>query len=405
MKRVLIMNLGATGHHPRYIRWIVDCEACRKAQVILAGRCELLNHTEMAQIGGSFQPYELCLSAKQEKTLSNLSSEVALIRRAFAVWKIWREAYEAVSRAAPVDVVVLPYADDVLYAIALIGSPFKAIPWMGIVFGPRFHFRRMGVSAPKPRFSRARRWLFKRALRNQRLAAVFTIDPTLYEYTNTYLRGCERRRLVFLPDPAIDHILPPSASARESLGIPMAAKVVLIYGVLSERKGISTLVECASSAKCPSNIYVLLAGRQSPEIALFLAGSASSALMKQNRLKVINGYLSDSEEARLLAGTDCMWVGYRGFYQMSSMLVLAARHGIPCMVSEHGIVGHIVEKHKCGLIVDPENTETVLAALREVSAASGSLAARGRSGALALSRHSISEFQNTISRVIGADVD
>jgi glycosyltransferase involved in cell wall biosynthesis len=405
MKRVLIMDLGATGHHPRYIRWILGCDACRGAEIILAGRSELFDHAELRDIAGRFQRHTVCLSVKRERNLSDMSSELALMRKALTVWKIWREAYEQVIRAAPVDVVVIPYADDIIYAIALTGSPFKASPWTGIAFGPRFHFRRMGMSSPQPRFSAVRSWLFRRALHDQGLTSLFTIDPTLYEYANSYLRGCERNKLVFLPDPAVDHTLPSLASARGSLGIPLAAKVLLIYGALSERKGVSTLVECANSSKCPSNIYVLLAGKQSPGISAFLAGPASLALKRQNRLKSFNRYVSDSEEACLLAATDCMWVGYREFYTMSAVLVLAARHGIPCIVSEHGISEYMVRKHKFGLIIDPENWETVLTALREVSGGSRNLVAQGRRGALAFSRHSISEFQNTISKVIENALD
>jgi glycosyltransferase involved in cell wall biosynthesis len=405
MKRVLIMDLGATGHHPRYIKWILGCDACRQAEVIVAGCSDLLNHIELRDIEGSLQSQTACLSIKQERVLRDMSSELALVRKALAIWKVWREIYAEVIRGAPVDVVVIPYADDMLYVIALLGSPFKATPWTGIAFGPRFHFGRMGVSSPKPRFSAVRRWLFRRALHDQWLAGVFTIDPTLFEYASLYLRECERKKLVFLPDPAVDHVLPPSVRARESLDIPLTAKVLLIYGALSERKGVSTLVECASSSKCPANIYVLLAGIQSPGITALLEGPASSALKRQNRLKILNGYVSDSEEARLLAATDCIWVGYRGFYTMSAILVLAARHGIPCIVSEYGVAGYMVKKHKFGFVVDPENRESVLAALREVSEGSGDLAARGQRGALAFSRHSISEFQNTISKVIETALD
>jgi glycosyltransferase involved in cell wall biosynthesis len=400
MKRVLIMVLSAAGHHPRYVRWILGCEASRQAEVVLAAPSALFNHAELRDIAESFQSHHVCLSAEQERTLSDGSSTVALMRRQLAFWKIWRQTYEEVNRVAQVDIVVMSSADDCLDAIALRGSPFDATPWTGIVIKTRFHFNRTGVSAPKPRFSAVRAWLFRRALHDRWLAGMFTIDPTLFAYANSHLRGREHKRLVFLPDPAVDHVLPSSASARQSLGILPDAKVVLIYGALSERKGISTLVECASSSQCPSNIYVLLAGEQTPEIAAFLTGRAASALKRQHRLKIVNCYVSDFEEARLLAAADCMWVGYHAFYTMSAILVLAARHGIPCLVPEYGIAGYMMRKHKFGWIVDPESSETVLAALREVSRGSGNLAAIGQRGVSAFARHSVSEFQKTISKVI-----
>jgi hypothetical protein len=145
---------------------------------------------------------------------------------------------------------------------------------------------------------------------------------------------------------------------------------------------------------------VLLAGEQSPEIALFLASKASLSLQRKNRLIIINKYISDSEEAELLAASDCMWVGYRKFYVMSGILILACTHGIPCLVSECGVAGYLMKKHQFGLTVDPDNQATILAALQELSNDTRAIEAKGRRGIAAFSRHSISEFQKLISAMI-----
>lgn len=60
-------------------------------------------------------------------------------------------------------------------------------------------------------------------------------------------------------------------------------------------------------------------------------------------------------------------MGCREFSTMSAILVLAARHAIPCIVSERGVAGYMVKSHEFGLIVESENSETVFAALTEVS--------------------------------------
>jgi glycosyltransferase involved in cell wall biosynthesis len=400
MKRVLIMDLFAGGHHARYIRWILECDACREAGVVLAGRGELFDHAELKDIAGSFKSHYVQLSARQERIVGNCSSTIEVVRRQFTVWKIWRETYDKVSRAAQVDMVVLPYTDDCLEAIALRGSPFGATPWTGIAMNKKFHFPHVGVTAPRQRFSAVREWLFRCALRDRFLTGLFTVDPTLCEYAGSRLSERERQKLAFLPDPAIDHVLPPCAGARESLGIPQDAKVVLVYGKLTERKGIRLLIECASSSQCRPNIYVLLAGEQSPGVVEFLAGEASSFLKRQNRLKIIDGYVSDLDEARLFAVADCMWVAYPDFYTMSGVLVLAARHGIPCLVSDSGLVGYLARKQQFGLIVNPDDRATVFAALQQVSSEAEVLAVKGRRAMTAFSRHSIFEFQKAIGAMI-----
>ena len=326
------------------------------------------------------------------------------MRRQFVLWKIWQQTYDEVRQGAAIDVVLMLNVDDCSEAVALIGSPFRTISWMGITLKPTFHFGRMGVSAPKPRLSPVRGWFFRRALHEKHLVGMLTIDPTLAAYAKILFTKIESQKLVFLPDPAVDHILPPMASAREAFGIPLDAKVVLAYGALSERKGIGMLIECASNAECPSNLFVLMAGKQAPEITAILAGQASSALKKQNRLKIIDDYISDSEEACLLAAADIMWVGYQGFYNMSGILVLAARHGIPCIVSNYGIAEYLMRKHEFGLTVDPNNRNSVLAALKETTCDGGQLAIKGDRAKAVFSRHTVAEFQRTISVMIETQV-
>jgi glycosyltransferase involved in cell wall biosynthesis len=385
---------------PRFVRLILGCEAFRKAEVVVAGRPELLDHPELRNTGKSFRPHYVHLSARQEALLSNASSIASQARRQFALWKIWQGVYDDVSRTAPVELVVVPSADDSLYAVPFVGSAFRAAPWLGIVHAQKFHLCRVGVSAPKPRLSGLREWLFRRALHDRFLLGVLTVDPTLEEYANTQFSTLERERIAFLPDAMAEHILPSAASAQRSLGIPQDVKVVLVYGALSERKGIRTLIGCANSSECPSNVYVLLAGQQDPMIAEFLAGEASTSLRGQNRLTIINGYVLEADEARLLAAADCLWVGYRGFYTWSGAMVLAGRHGIPCLVTNRGVAGYMASKHDFGLIIDVDNSETVLTALKAVSQHPENLAVKGQRAKSLFSRHTISEFQRTISTMI-----
>lgn len=322
MKRVLILNSSGGGHHSRYVRWILECEALQNYEVILAGPKELLDHPELSEIEGRFQARYVNVPAQKERSLGQVPSTAELVHQEFVLWKIWQETYNDVSATAPIDLVILPYMDDCLNAIALKGSPFKRALWMGISIRQMFHFARVGVEAPRPRLSAVRGWLFRRALHNQWLLCLFTIDPTLDEYANLYLHDSERKRLIFLPDPGVDHVLPLAARARDSLGIPQNAKVVLAYGALTERKGIRSLVESANNPQCPSNICVLLAGQQSSEISALLAAETASSLRNQNRLTIINRYISNSEEGMLLASADCLWTAYLGFFQMSGILVL-----------------------------------------------------------------------------------
>jgi glycosyltransferase involved in cell wall biosynthesis len=400
MRRLLIMDISTGGHHPRYLKWIIDSEACRESEIYVAARPELLNHDELESVRKRIHLIEFKLSPMQESTLADTTSPAALVRRQFTVKRIWRDTFADLSRHTELDLVFLPFADECLDSIALTGSPFNGANWAGITFRPMFHFQDVGVKAPAPRFSAGRRAMFRRALRERHLAGLFTIDPTLPKYVAERFNSTECARLRFLPDPTVDHQLVSTAHAREILGIPADARTVLAYGALTERKGIRTLIDCAANSRCAENVHLILAGAQSPEMRALLQGTTAERLRQQNRLHLFDGYQSDQDEARLLSASDCMWVGYKDFYVMSGVMLLAARHGIPCLVSKPGIAGYLMKKHGFGLLVDCDDDEKVVAALNRIASAQEEMKSAGQRGIETFRRHSITEFQKEISALV-----
>lgn len=400
MKRILLIDLGSVGHHPRYARWIVESPACNKVEVLLAGKPELLDHAELRGCAEKIEHLPIHLNADQQKRMNGRTSIIGLIRREKTAWRIFKDVYERASRASAVDFVVLPYVDDCLNEIGLSGSPFGDTPWTGIAMRPMFHFSRLGVAAPRPRLAAVRGWLFRRGLKSRRLAGLFTIDTTLNEYAERYFGERERNKLLYLPDPSLVHAPEEKINARLALGIPLDARVILGYGILSEGKGHRALLEAVIDAMCPNNLYVVLAGMESGDNASVLGSEVARTLIGRNKLKVIHKYVTDAEEALLLASADCMWIGYKGFYLMSAVCVLAARHGLACIVSCYGVAGYLMKEHRFGLTIDPEDKKSILAALREVSEDNGALAAMGQRGKEAFQQHTVAEFQKRIGGLI-----
>ena len=72
MNRILILNLASDGHYPRYTRWILDSQACREAEVILAGPSELFTHPELHDFNGRFRPHPVNLPADKGALLAEL---------------------------------------------------------------------------------------------------------------------------------------------------------------------------------------------------------------------------------------------------------------------------------------------------------------------------------------------
>jgi glycosyltransferase involved in cell wall biosynthesis len=261
--------------------------------------------------------------------------------------------------------VVVPYLEHCLVGLALPREPFGKVPWITITMRTMFHFDDVGVIAPVQKFRVIRRRLFCRALKQKTLTAVLTIDPTLVDYSKNQDNPIFSK-VEYLPDPATDHgVLPSKVDTRWRLNIPASARVVLLYGEIGARKGVLTLLEAAADPACPSDVHIVLAGRCHDQ-TLLRTNTCYQQLLAQGRVHRMDGYLDDNQERDILAASDCMWVGYTEFYLMSGIMVLAARNGIPVLASASGLIGYLTKLYQTGLILDPHDRLSVVAALTKL---------------------------------------
>jgi hypothetical protein len=52
---------------------------------------------------------------------------------------------------------------------------------------------------------------------------------------------------------------------------------------------------------------------------------------------------------------------------MSGVIVLAVRHGLPCIFTREGVIGYLGRKFAVGPEIDPDNIQTVVEALRRLT--------------------------------------
>ena len=281
----------------------------------------------------------------------NMSNAAAAIYYNWAIGRIYRNIYFAIARQAPLDCVLVPYLDNCLLSLALPMEAFGGTPWLALTMRTMLHYPEMHISAPPQKFAALRRRLFYRMLGQRSMTAVLTIDPTLAEYAAQ--QGGSLRKIHYVPDPVKFHgALPARADARRWLNIPDSARVVLLYGELSTRKGAVALVEAAASPECSKQIHIVVAGRNRA-LPDFMNSPACQQLSTERRISSINALIDNEQEKLLLALSDCMWVGYIDFYGVSGVMAQAGRHGLPVIASDSGLIGHFTRHHELGLVVDP----------------------------------------------------
>lgn len=368
MTSVLIIEPNHAGHIATYLGWVVRAAVEQGFQIRLATlRSALESDPRMRAIRGNFGgkveilPCDFEVDSRYRQSPAGF---LKLIRREFVYRSLLGRMFRRATEDGVPDRVFVPYVDYCTYAVALRGPPFGGIPWSGIVVRPSFHYRSMGILAPRPKLALARERLFLRLLQEPSLSKLFTVDPTLARYVERKCASPERRKLCYLPDPAEFTVTGTRSESRRLLGIPAAAKVILVYGELRARKGVDCLLAAMADSDVPRDVHVLLAGRHFPEMYETLGSAVGAELTRRGRLHQLDTVLAPEDEFRVFAAADIVWMGYRGHYNMSGVLVQAGKMKLPVIACQEGMIGALSRAGVLGPIVDPSEASSVVGAIR-----------------------------------------
>lgn len=180
---------------------------------------------------------------------------------------------------------------------------------------------------------------------------IFLMDEYLFasakdKYTGTAFH--------FLPDPWDGNFSHSQKNARKALGIPQDSFVLLNYGIGDRRKGLHLTVQALLESSLDSRLFLLCAGRISKDRGLL---KGLSQLEKQGKGKVLDRYVSDSEESLCFCASDVVLLTYIKHFGSSGVLSLSAAAGKMVIASDEGLVGQQVREHKLGWLFPSGNVE------------------------------------------------
>jgi hypothetical protein len=254
-----------------------------------------------------------------------------------AYWRLLRRHWRGLTTMQRGDLAVVPYLDYCSYAIGLLGSPFGNTPYSGIVMRPDFHWKEQGVVAPRTDQAGIKRWLFLRLLSQSRLRRLVTIDPSLVDWVRKHCPpGFDRLRLA--TDPADMRGTADRDQARRYFGLPLHAWVLLLFGSIDMRKGLTDLLAVAGDAAFPAQGVVLIVGRQSAECRALIAERGSK--LPPGRLVCADRYVDSDEEWMAFAAADCGWLAYENFFGSSGVLAQCEQVGIDVVHRGEGLIGY-----------------------------------------------------------------
>lgn len=348
---ILIIEAALTGHHSGYLERIAAAYMMAGHSVTATVLQRDTSHLAIGRLKSKFGSAFHVVPLDDGKYDAALRSRLGEPGREIALRKIFGQSYCAIHKENPVDYVFLPYMDYCLYALGLLGSPFGLTQWGGICMRPSFHYEHYGVIAPKPKLANVKRALFLKLLRSKTLKSVYTIDELLHRFVVERHATCSQR-LRYVPDPAELNGSHTYESARQELGIPDGAVVVLVYGAIDGRKGLDVLVEAISSVEVPKTLHLLVVGRQSAAIKPLMQSTHVNALTQEGRFHIINRFVDDAMEQMVFAASDIVWLGYRNHYAMSGVLVLASIAGKKIIATQDGLIGWYVREKNIGSVIN-----------------------------------------------------
>lgn len=388
-KSVLIIEPNFTGHRWRYAQWAAEAytEAGYPCLIVTESRNE--DHRLARKIAGAARSdLEIAFVDPPEPSRGGLD-RIAYLRH----HHYFRYAYGLVAPFQPVALVVVPYVDYFLYALPFLGSPFGTTPWLGITMRSSFHHRKVGVKAPDRRLANAiKSSLFRLAVRTKGMRALLSIDPTLPEWSAQAL-GQRATAVRYLADPFPDTRADEPATARARLGLS-AGRHLLVYGSITDRKGIRELV--AALAQMNDAPTLVVAGEQDGDTREFLHTHA--ARLSPTPV-VLDHFITNEMELDLFSASDVVWLGYKGHYGMSGVLVQAYRFGKPVIATADGLIGWFCRGGGLGPVIDDLEPASIIGAVNAVFARNRTegVAAHGQ----LLERNTLEQFKRTLQEAMG----
>jgi glycosyltransferase involved in cell wall biosynthesis len=385
---VLIVEPNLTGHRWRYVEWTM--QACAEAgyPCILVTEPANEDHKLARQISAANRPdQQIAFVDPEQPGRGRLhNNQYARFHRYF------KRVYSIISRTQSIRLVVVPYADYFLYGLPFLGSPFGKAPWIGITMRSTFHHHKVGIKAPdRPLLNAAKALLFKRAIRTTGLRTLLTIDPTLPEWS-AHHASKHSATVAYIADPFPDEKAENPALARQRLGLAPDQHYLLVYGSITERKGIYELVHALTRMEHAPALIV--AGEQDAGSRHFMRNHVHSLTPAP---LVLDTFISNDVERDLFSACDAVWLGYKGHYGMSGVLVQAYRFGKPVIATEDGLIGWFSRRCELGPILSDLSSASIGKAVTETMTSwphAPQTVSSTREDLL--SRHTLGQFKQTL---------
>lgn len=360
-RQIMLFDLAITGHHSVYIKYLIQHwqrqQLSGKLHVVVIPEF-LTRHSDVVAIAAS----NIQFTAIAESEAAHLDQQKSLSARGFTEWKLFCQY----ARQLQVTQGVLMQFD--IFQLPLMLQKRSPCDISGIYFRPTFHYPEFAHYRPtRPELMRQwrQKLILALALRHPQFKQLFSLDPFAVK---SIARFSPQVAAIPLPDPVEKHDYADLAAAqlRQELGIEPGRKILLLFGEISQRKGIYPILAAVQALPTDvgRQICLLVAGPIEPtEQAVIQAALDRLAASPSVQLVTRIQYVKGREVQRYFAVADVILALYQRHVGMSSILVHAAAAEKPVLASNYGLLGELVQRHRLGLVVDSESHTAIEASI------------------------------------------
>jgi glycosyltransferase involved in cell wall biosynthesis len=193
------------------------------------------------------------------------------------------------------------------------------------------------------------------ALKNKSLEKIFLLnDENSCKLLNTKFK--KEALFSYLPDPI--PVISPKVNfdIYKEYNIENSRKIFLLFGALSERKGV---LETLESTLCiptdiQENITILIAGKTKDQNLIHKINEFISKNENLTKVQIIweNGFIENDKMASLFEQTDFVLMPYKNPEASSGILGHAMKAYKPVIGPSKGLVGQLIKDFEMGVVID-----------------------------------------------------
>lgn len=365
-RKIMLFDLDCRGHHSSYILHLITYWRDRT----LPGKLDIVVTPELVkQYPDILKPAEseqsninfIAITLKEEANLKTVTSALDRFQRSFQEWRLVKKYIEITD----CDHCLLMFLDSLLWRMSFGIKPSCSIS--SIFFRPIRHYRFFDNYQPS---SRELFWEWREKLGLPRILALeqlenfFCLDPLAVNYFSKVYSETNGTNIVCLPDPVQTYntSLQQVENLNQDLGIEAGRKVFLLFGSLSERKGLHELLEAIKtlSPELSRQLCLLIIGpfegQQSQKLKPLI-----KQISQSQPIQIIchNKFVTDSQIEPYFKIADFVLTPYQRHVGMSAILVRAAAANKPVLSADFGAMGEVVRSFGLGITIDSEVLQSI----------------------------------------------